>query len=111
KKRKQTEPVPAESGGVPAVDAKLLTDLRGLIQQARTGVAQAVNSAQVLLYWEIGRRIHKAILAEKRAEYGEQIVATVSRELAAEFGTGFSRSNVWRMVQFAERFSGQEIVA
>ncbi|RUL84042.1 DUF1016 family protein [Tautonia sociabilis] len=79
KKRKQTQPVTATSGGEPAVEAKLLTDLRGMIQRTRSGVAQAVNSAQVLLYWEIGRRIHKEILGQERAEYGEQIVSTVSR--------------------------------
>ncbi len=74
RKRKQTAPANARSGSEPTDESKLLTDLRGLIQRARSGVAQAVNSAQVLLYREIGRRLRNEILGQKRAEYGEQIV-------------------------------------
>jgi hypothetical protein len=35
----------------------LLDDVRNLIRQARATTAQAVNSALVLLYWQIGQRI------------------------------------------------------
>ena len=57
----------------------LIKDLRKLIVQARQDVAQSVNSSLVMLYWKIGRRIEIEVLREKRAEYGEEIVATVSR--------------------------------
>ena len=55
----------------------LLKDLRDLIEAARQDVARQVNSALVLLYWRAGKRIRQDILKEKRAEYGEQIVATL----------------------------------
>ena len=35
----------------------------------------------MLLHWQIGQRIGKGILGEKRAEYGKEIVATLSRQL------------------------------
>ena len=60
--------------------------------------------------WNVGRRIHAEILQKKRAAYGEEIVVTLSRQLAAEFGNGFSKPNVLRMVQFAEHFPEQRIV-
>jgi len=88
----------------------LLKDLRELITAARQDVARQVNSALVLLYWRIGKRIHRDILREKRAEYGEQIVSAVSRELAAEFGQGFSTRNLWHMIRFAEVFPDEGIV-
>jgi hypothetical protein len=44
-------------------------------------VARQVNSALVVLYWRIGQRIREDILKEKRAEYGEQILPTLSAEL------------------------------
>jgi predicted nuclease of restriction endonuclease-like (RecB) superfamily len=88
----------------------LLKDLRELIEEARQDVARQVNSALVLFYWRVGKRIHQDILKEKRAEYGEQIVSAVSRELVEEFGTGFSEKNLRRMVQFAEAFPGEQIV-
>src|SRR5581483_1432151 len=68
-------------------------------------------SALVLLYWRIGKRIRQDILKEKRAEYGEEIVATLSRQLTEEYGSGWSRHNLARMIQFAELFPDQNIVA
>ena len=53
----------------------LFQDLRALIIEARQDVARQVNSALVLLYWRVGKRIRQDILKEKRAEYGEQIVS------------------------------------
>jgi predicted nuclease of restriction endonuclease-like (RecB) superfamily len=58
----------------------------------------------------VGRRIRQDILKEKRADYGGQIVASLSRQLEAEFGRGFSRRNLFNMVRFAEVFPDFEIV-
>jgi len=88
----------------------LLKDLRELITEARQDVARQVNSALVLLYWRIGKRIRQDILKEKRAGYGEHIVYAVSAQLVKEFGTGFSEKNLRRMVQFAEGFPDEGIV-
>ena len=59
----------------------LFQDLRSLIIETRQDVARQVNSALVLLYWRVGQRIHRDILKERRADYGEQIVATLSQQL------------------------------
>ena len=48
-----------------AVPAGLLDDLRTLIRQTREGVAQAVNSALVLLYWQVGQRIRTQLGAHR----------------------------------------------
>lgn len=89
----------------------LLADVRELIVQAREGVARAVDSGLTTLYWHVGRRIRQDILKEKRAEYGEQIVAALGRQLAGEFGRGFGEKNLRRMIQFAEAFPDEKIVA
>ena len=68
----------------------LLPELRTLIHSARQTVAQAVNTGLTLLYWRVGERIRREILKEKRADYGEEIVSTLSRQLTPEFGPGFS---------------------
>jgi predicted nuclease of restriction endonuclease-like (RecB) superfamily len=90
---------------------KLLADLRRLIQHTRTGVAQAVNAALVLLYWQVGTRIRTDVLRKKRAEYGEQILPTLSAKLVPEYGAGFSERNLARMIRFAEIFPDSEVVA
>ncbi len=91
--------------------AKLIKDLRHLIRSARFGVFQAVNSALVMHYWQVGQRIRGDILDSRRAAYGEQIVSTLSRQLSVEFGSGYSRPNLFRMIKFAESFPDGEIVS
>ena len=80
----------------------ILTEVREIILSARQTVARGVDTALVALYWKVGQRIRTEILREKRAEYGEEIVSTLSQQLTTEFGNGFSRFNLSRMIQFAE---------
>ena len=88
----------------------LLTELRTLIHATRQTVAQTVNSALVLLYWQIGQRILTDILKAKRATYGGEILQTLSAKLTLEFGRGFSQRNLASMVRFAEVFPDAKIV-
>jgi hypothetical protein len=81
-----------------AVSTRLLGDIRHLIEEARASVAVAVNAGLTLPYWRIGERIRREILKGARAEYGAEIVATVSRQLEAEYGRGFAEKNVRRMM-------------
>jgi len=108
KPKRATANAVTQTGANPAV---LVSDVRELILSARQTVARGVNAALVVLHWQIGQRIRKDILAEQRAEYGEEIVATVSRQLSAEFGRGFAEKNLRRMVQLAEAFPDSRIVA
>lgn len=89
----------------------LVDDLRLLIGETRQRVAVAVNAGLTLLYWNIGSRIRQELLKNERAEYGEQIVATVSRQLSAEYGKGFARANLFHMLRFSEVFPDIEIVS
>ncbi len=88
----------------------LLADVRELILAARQQVAHTVNASLTLLYWEIGNRVHKHVLKEKRAEYGAQVVSALGKQLEREFGRGFSEKSLHRMVQFAEVFADRKIV-
>ena len=89
----------------------LVTDLRKLIDDTRGRVAAAVNSGLTLLYWNIGKRIREDVLKNDRAGYGEEIVASVARQLTAEYGEGFGRRNLFRMIKFAEAFPDLRIVS
>lgn len=88
----------------------LLGDLRALIEAARERTATAINSEIVGLYWSIGERIRRDILCQERAEYGKQIVQTMSAQLTVEYGRGFDRTNLVHMIRFVETFPAQEIV-
>ena len=89
----------------------LLADVRGLIVQSREGVARAVDAGLTTLYWHVGQRVRQDILKEKRAEYGERIVSALSSQLEREFGRGFGRRNLFRMVRFVEVFPDPKIVS
>jgi predicted nuclease of restriction endonuclease-like (RecB) superfamily len=64
-----------------------------------------------LLYWNIGNRVQKEILQNKRANYGEEVVASLAKSLTLEFGKGFGSRNLFRMIQFSEVFSNPKIVS
>jgi len=102
----------AVPGGLAVVDeASLLTDLRSLIQAARQRVATVANATQIMLYWHVGRRLLKENLQDARAAYGKRILATVSQELRAEFGDGFTLRSLYRSIQFFELFPDEAIVS
>jgi hypothetical protein len=56
----------------------LLGDIRQVIEAARQQTAQAVNSTLVMMYWQIGKRIRQGVLGNERAEYGKEILQTLS---------------------------------
>jgi len=58
-------------------------------------------------YWQVGHRIRSEILKSQRAEYGEAVIPKLAEHLTAEFGNGFSRPNLFRMLRFAEVFPDQ----
>ncbi len=82
----------------------LARDIRILIEEARKHVARTVNRELLVLYWQIGKRLSSEILIGKRADYGEQIVSTLSKQLMNEYGKGFSKPNLSRMMAFYETF-------
>jgi predicted nuclease of restriction endonuclease-like (RecB) superfamily len=71
------------------------------MEAARQNVARQVNSELLTAYWNIGRIIveHEQN-SNERAEYGTQTLKELSKALTAEFGKGFSRSNLQNMRSF-----------
>jgi hypothetical protein len=84
---------------------RLLNDVRQIIQQVRTQVQYAVNSAMVQTYWQIGHLIveHEQ-QGEGRASYGKQQLQLLANHLTVEFGKGFDESNLRRMRSFYQAF-------
>ena len=92
-------------------DQPLLTDIRQMIVQTREGVARAIDSGLTMLYWNVGLRIRQDVLKDKRADYGDEIVSALGRQLVNEFGRGFSTKSLRHMIRFAEAFPDAEIVS
>jgi predicted nuclease of restriction endonuclease-like (RecB) superfamily len=88
----------------------LFISIKQLIEQSKQQVATSVNAAMSMLYWQIGKRVSDNVLKDKRANYGKQIVATLSRQLEMEYGASFAEKNLRRMMQFASIFPEEKIV-
>ena len=92
-------------------EAGLLADVRSLIQSARQRVATVANATQTMLYWHLGQRLLKENLLEGRAAYGKRILATLSQELMAEFGGGYTLRSLYRAIQCFQLFPDKAIVS
>lgn len=91
-------------------DPKLFADIRRMIEETRAAVATTVNAGLTILYWHVGRRIREEVLHCERAEYGQQIVPSLSAQLTAEYGRGWSKRNMAYMIRFAEVFPDEQIL-
>ena len=74
--------------------------VRSYIVEAQSAIYKAVNSAMVIAYWNIGKKIYEVCGENERASYGKQLLLYLSEKLTLEFGKGFDESNLRRMRKF-----------
>ncbi|WP_304249985.1 YhcG family protein [Parabacteroides gordonii] len=89
----------------------LLTNVRQLIEQSRLRVASVVNSEISMLYWSVGKLISEDILKNERAEYGKQVVASLSQQLTLIYGKGWSEKQLRHCMRFFQVFPEKPIVS
>ncbi|MBO7442087.1 MAG: DUF1016 family protein [Paludibacteraceae bacterium] len=91
------------------VSADLATDVRTILQEARKIVARQTNTAMTAAYWLIGKRIvEEEQHGEDRAIYGDALLKNLSKELTAEFGNGFSYTNLKNMRKFYKTYQDKK---
>jgi hypothetical protein len=79
----------------------LLDKIAKILVEARTKVVREINKTQVLAYREIGREIVEFEQEGKiRAEYGEELIKRLSKDMTEKFGKGFSERNLEQMRKF-----------
>lgn len=72
-----------------------IQEIKRIVTNARQKAYAAINSAMVEAYWQMGKRIvEQEQQGKDRADYGSQLLKSLSKELTAEFGKGFSRQLV-----------------
>ena len=89
----------------------VFSEIKTLIEHSKQNVAITVNAEMTMLYWNISKRINDEVLNNERAEYGKQIVMMLSRQLTAEFGSGWSQKQLLHCMRFAEVFADLQIVS
>ena len=88
----------------------IVMEISALIEESKQQVVRTANSTLTLLFWHVGKRINEEVLKNDRAQYGKQIIATVSAQLELKYGRNFAEKNLRRRMQFALEFSDFEIV-
>jgi predicted nuclease of restriction endonuclease-like (RecB) superfamily len=91
-------------------DEALYQTIKALIERSRVQVVAQVNQTLVLTYWQVGKTIKTTLVTDERAEYGSGIVDHLAKKLSQEYGNGFGRGNLFRMMRFYERFPDEQIV-
>ncbi len=85
----------------PSKYSRLLDSIGLTLQRARENAVKVVNMELVKANWLIGKYIVEYEQEGKgRAEYGTQLLTTLSQDLKIKLGKGFSRSNLQLMRQF-----------
>ncbi len=89
----------------------LFRDIADVIRQARHQVRQAVNTAMVQSYWQVGHLIveHEQ-QGQQRAAYGKQQLQQLSKQLTTEFGKGFDVRNLRNMRSFYTAYPNRNAV-
>ena len=82
----------------------LIQDACFIIDQAQATAYRQVNETLIKRNWLLGMRIQHEVLKDKRAEYGEQVVKNLSKQLTIKYGTGYSRNNLYRFIAFYKSF-------
>lgn len=88
----------------------LIKDLHALVEASRDSAYKAVNSVMLDMYWNIGKRIvEEEQKGDQRAEYGKKLLKTLSDDLTANYGKGFSDRNLRYYRKFYIMFPDKEI--
>ena len=85
---------------VESEEKELYENVRAYISAARVKVYAVANSAMVEAYWNVGREIVEKQGGSGRAAYGDGLIDRIAAKLTAEFGPGYTRSNLRTMRQF-----------
>lgn len=85
----------------PETYASLVSAIEGLVADARSGLAAAMNAIMLQTYWRTGGYIVEYEQhGTDRAAYGEGLMRRLARDLAFRLGRGFAHSNLHYMRKF-----------
>ena len=79
----------------------LLTDVRQIIDSARSNAVRSVDFCRVQMYWHLGQRIFvEEQQGKDRADYGTYLIRNLAQVLEPEYGSGFG----YRQLCFCRQF-------
>ncbi|MFV8331686.1 PDDEXK nuclease domain-containing protein [Flavobacterium sp. GSP14] len=87
-----------------------IQEIKQILITARQQSYRAINLAMIEAYWKIGQKIVvQEQNGKEKANYGEAVLKELSKNLSAEFGKGFSSSNLRNFRQFYLTYPHEQI--
>lgn len=100
-----------EKNEIEIANTHVVEDIRNIITKARSKAYQSINAALIRSNWEIGKRIvEEEQLGKQRADYGIQLIKSISQQLTSEFGSGYGVRNLAYFKQLYQYFPDWEIL-
>ncbi len=92
------------------INETFLTNVAGILEQARQNAKAAIDLSMVYAYFEIGRLIvEEEQSGGQRAAYGKYVIPELSEYLTAHMGRGFSVTNLKQMRKFYQVYAEDRI--
>ena len=83
----------------------VLKDTEQIVDAAQMRAHQSVNVLLVQRNWLIGKRIAEEELTHNgRAEYGLEVIKSLSKSLTKKYGNGFTKTNLYNFYSFYKEF-------
>lgn len=91
---------------------KMISDIEALVNTSKNELATSINKVLTVTYWSIGKYIVEFEQdGNAKAEYGKNLLSTISKELTLRLGKGYSRPNLNNMRKFYLKYSNCQTVS
>ena len=91
---------------------KMISDIEALVNASKNELARSINKVMTITYWSIGKYIVEFEQdGNAKAEYGKNLLSTISKELTLRLGKGYSRPNLNNMRKFYLKYSNCQTVS
>ncbi|MCM1188600.1 MAG: PDDEXK nuclease domain-containing protein [bacterium] len=91
---------------------KMITDIETLVNASKVELVSSINKVITVTYWSIGKYIVEFEQdGNAKAEYGKNLLSTISKELTLRLGKGYSRPNLNNMRKFYLKYSNCQTVS
>ncbi|MDE6024548.1 MAG: PDDEXK nuclease domain-containing protein [Lachnospiraceae bacterium] len=91
---------------------KMISDIETLVNASKNELATSINKVMTVTYWSIGKYIVEFEQdGNAKAEYGKNLLSTISKELTLRLGKGYSRPNLNNMRKFYLKYSNCQTVS
>ena len=81
---------------------ELIHDIKWIVSSSKNKIQQEVNNQLISTYWQIGKIISQK--EDSSSQSSRQLILELSKELTKELGKGFSRSNLFNMKTFYQKY-------